>query len=666
MRIAGEGAAETQRYAGAELGATIARDVAPGNTAAELLSAVAGSTAINTLQSLDPRDLNRVMTGMTQVYSHRPTPERPFVGRLDSYIANLDVGRISPKELLARMQGKFRGPELLRVERAFDGADMNAKLTPSEVLEKLQGAYDPSDLELVTLRKPAPYRDRDNPWEDSPDSMQSTIILRRSGQAVPSDIAKRAESAKKALGGMETLRAENLLDPDILESYTESLARAFSGQRDGTSQFVLERVDNLESLARGRQEKERELGVILSRAGEVSQELFDAEKTRLLQQGGMPSRDLLNQAYVNAFKQHYDNLVAATASASRYPDNFNNLPTPDNVTTPEQATEFIQRTLEYAIDERIFRLSNSTRARIAEQLNLLRNDVVYNELKRLSSLKVPMTPPGVNPKYTGQHTSVTDNLPGVISFSRATDTTADIPGMGQTQGIYLHELQSDLLDDLRTRGLGIPRGATPKELDRIIAKNKEQIDALEQKRISLQAQYDNAPVFSQERTQIRTQLNTLVEQQTDLQARYLAALEQQEGKRRPSELDEAFPGMVTDSKSVQTMMIKAAVSSAMQRGLGFVALPSQRFSSQKQLYERLPQNAKEVVKDLGEGFTLQQINLRNRSGEFPVLAITWDQSTAEGREGLNRVITRGVPFKHGGEVTTDPEDVQNLISYLNK
>jgi hypothetical protein len=474
MRIAGEGAAETQRYAGAELGATIARDVAPGNTAAELLSAVAGSTVINTLQSLDPRDLNRVMTGMTQVYSHRPTPERPFVGRLDSYIANLDVGRITPKELLARMQGKFRGPELLRVERAFDGADMNAKLTPSEVLEKLQGAYDPSDLELVTLRKPAPYRNMDNPWEDSPDSMQSTIILRRSGQAVPPDIAKRAESAKEALRDIETLRqgdsitadsrwAQNLLDPDTLDSYTESLARAFSGQRDDTSQFVLERLSNIKSLARGRQRQARELGVILSRAGEVSQELFDAEKTRLLQQGGMPSRDLLNQAYVNAFKQNYDNLVAATALASRYPDNFNNLPTPDNVTTPEQATEFIQRTLEYAIDERIFRLSNSTRARIAEQLNLLRKDEVYNELKRLSSLKVPMTPPGVNPEYKGQHTSVTDDLPGVISFSRATDTTADIPGMGQTQGIYLHELQSDLLDDLRKRGGGIPRGTTPKQ-----------------------------------------------------------------------------------------------------------------------------------------------------------------------------------------------------------
>jgi hypothetical protein len=510
--------------------------------------------------------------------------------------------------------------------------------------------------------------------------MQSTIILRRSGQGPSLDIAKRAENAEMALRNIEPLRqadsitadspwAQNLLDPDILNSYTETLARVFSGLPDDTSQFVLERLDNLESLARGRQEQARELGVILSRAGEVSQELFDAEKTRLLQQGGMPGQDLLNQAYVNAFKQNYDNLVAATASASRYPDNFNNLPRPDNVTTPGQATEFIQRTLEYAIDDRIYRLSNSALARIAEQLNLLRKDEVYNELKRLSSLKASTAPPGVNPEYTGQHTSVTDNLPGVISFSRATNTTADIPGMGQTQGIYLHELQSDLLDDLRKRGGGIPRGVTPKELDQIIAKSKEQIEALKQKRNSLEAQYDNTPAFSQERTQARTQLNTLARQQNDLEARSLAALEQQKGiRRRPYELelDEAFPGMVTDSKSVQTMMIKAAVSSAMQRGLGFVALPSQQFSSQKQLYERLPQNAKEVVKDLGEGFTLQQINLRNRSGEFPVLAITWDQSTAEGREGLNRVITRGVPFKHGGEVTTDPEDVQNLISYLNK
>jgi len=114
------------------------------------------------------------------------------------------------------------------------------------------------------------------------------------------------------------------------------------------------------------------------------------------------------------------------------------------------------------------------------------------------------------------------------------------------------------------------------------------------------------------------------------------------------------------------MMIKAAVASAAQRGLNFVALPSQLYSGQPQLYERLPQNARDVVKDLGEGFALQQINLRNRAGEFPVLAITWDQSTAAGREGLNRVLTRGVPFKHGGEVTTQPDDLKNLLSFLDK
>ena len=711
MRLAPIVDKEASIYASSELAAMGAREVAPDNMTAEIAAAVAGGGAYNTLdnilssssRSADMGPANTARSQMAQSYQHIPTPERPFVGRLDSFIANdLNVGRISRDELLARMRGKFRGPELLRVERAFEGVDPKAKLTPNEVLEKLQASYDPSDLELVTIRGDVPYKSMDNPWFGDEQSlgtqreqltgvgedMQGTIVLRRAGQpsqsTVDPEMVSAAENTYRELDRTGPMTADSpfvrgMIRPLSYEDFAAPFEALFKGRQDDTSQFVLERLDNMERVVNKRSEQASALGVLNDRfetLGAMAADLFPQKRLELLEQGGVSREDLMGKAYAKAFEEAYSEAVAGAALGTPYGrDMILSFPKPENITDPQLANEFLKTRARPYLSGKIQEISADATLRLAVELRLLRgSEDVRDALKNMAAQRPEMVP-GVNPDYRGQHTMVTENTPGVVSFSRSTDVRTEIPGMGQVNGIYLHELQSDLLDDLRKRQGGIPRGATQEELQRIISTTQDQVEPISNKIRELNEQLQDMPPRYSETGATEwmlrvNEINSLQNKRDALLGNLTSAKERldtlRERGRSLSELDEIFPGMTTDSKSVQTMMIKAAVASAAQRGLNFVALPSQLYSGQPQLYERLPQNARDVVKDLGEGFALQQINLRNRAGEFPVLAITWDQSTAAGREGLNRVLTRGVPFKHGGEVTTQPDDLKNLLSFLDK
>ena len=712
MRLAPIVDKEASIYASSELAAMGAREVAPDNMTAEIAAAVAGGGAYNTLdnilssssRSADMGPANTARSQMAQIYQHLPTPERPFVGRLDSFIANdLNVGRISRDELLARMRGKFRGPELLRVERAFEGVDPKAKLTPNEVLEKLQASYDPSDLELVTIRGDVPYKSMDNPWLGDEQSlgtqreqltgvgedMQGTIVLRRAGQpsqsTVDPEMVSAAENTYRELDRTGPLTADDpfvrgLIYTRAYEDFAAPFKDIFLKRGwDYTKQFVLERLDNMESAVNYRSAQATELGVLNDKfetLGAVTADLFPQKRLELLEQGGVSREDLMGKAYAKAFEEAYSEAVTGTALNSPYStDLILSFPKPENITDPQLANEFLKTRARPYLSEQLREISKDTALRLSGELRMLRDsDDVRDALEKMSAQEQQIVP-GVNPDYRGQHRMVTESMPGVVSFSRTTDVRTEIPGMGQVRGIYLHELQSDLLDDLRKRQGGIPRGATEEELQRTISTTQDQVEPISNKIRELNEQLRDMPpadsgIRATERMVLTDEIVSLQNKRDALLGNLAPVYDRleslREGKRSRFDLDEIFPGMTTDSKSVQTMMIKAAVASAAQRGLNFVALPSQLYSGQPQLYERLPQNARDVVKDLGEGFALQQINLRNRAGEFPVLAITWDQSTAEGREGLNRVLTRGVPFKHGGEVTTQPDDLKNLLSFLDK
>jgi hypothetical protein len=121
------------------------------------------------------------------------------------------------------------------------------------------------------------------------------------------------------------------------------------------------------------------------------------------------------------------------------------------------------------------------------------------------------------------------------------------------------------------------------------------------------------------------------------------------------QLSESFAGMETSPQVAQQLMVKNAVSGAMQMGKQFVAFPGKE-SAQAQLYEKLGPNLKAVVKDLGPGFEVRPIALRDPDGkEIMHNAIVW------GPDAAARVQKKGVPFKDGGAVERQTADHRKYL-----
>ena len=726
---------EAAVFASSELAAMGAREAAPDNFTAEVAAAIAGGGAYNTLDNiLSSVAPTTARSQMAEIYRHTPTRENPFVGRIDTYVANLP-GRIGRDELLAQMQGKFRNADILRVRRALEDVDPKAKLQPNEILEKIKQEYDPSDLRVTTIA-PGQFREKgltfygnmDNPWSGMPPELapeQGVIVLSRPPVSGVREYTRgQVRDAEAALSNFNLMVASLNEDMDVdarqqlFNSFREPLSQALYSLEDLGGDKRGELFELLDKAAISAHHA-RDIFYLgeraLSRVQDLPPDALNEEKNKLLARGGLEPSQVLDQAYANVFKRKFEKEIAEVSNLAGFPATrriIQSLPTPDNVTNAQQASEFLLDTFMPAITREGERARQTQGNLLVGYIEELRDSGVDKDLRQvIEDSKVPARA-GVNPGYVGQHSSLTGTEGGQIGFSRTSDVVASLPNMSYARGIYLHEMQSDLLDDISTAQGRVASGATLTEVKNSIqrleekfsnsfkekagdsfSENKEVMESLlrdllnepDNRRRIVRDYKDLYPrVFDYGNGNTANLLGWLesggaVNKTLDpleLARERVQQLEQPEANRRARtrgfSLDEAFPGMMSDSKTLQQMFMKTAVRSAMDRGMNFVALtiPERPYSSQPQLYERVPQNARDVVKDLGEGFRLEQIRMRSprdySSNSFPVLAITWDQSTAEGREGVNRIMTQGVPFRHGGEVTTQPDDLKNLLSFLDK
>lgn len=120
--------------------------------------------------------------------------------------------------------------------------------------------------------------------------------------------------------------------------------------------------------------------------------------------------------------------------------------------------------------------------------------------------------------------------------------------------------------------------------------------------------------------------------------------DRQKALRLAKDVEEAFPGMGQLPQVTQQLMLKNAIYGGIQMDKGLVLFPGSD-SAQKQLYEKLGPNLKQVVKDLGPGFKASEFKFKNEKGE---MATRWgvyiDQDAAQ------RVKTQGMRFAKGGMV----------------
>jgi hypothetical protein len=560
-----------------------------------------------------------------QLFSSLPSSEAPFVGRLDEFVSSLP-GAVQKDQFLNQLKGKFRDYDIGRAEEALADLPGNAKLTPFDLLNRVKRVYDPTTFS--TRIEPAKsekdyYAGMDNPFKTEEGFSQ------------------------KPLGVIHLLQGVNpATSPDaakLMAAYDDIMNRL-----PETSFNVFDKTDrNPVSLT-------QDIYKIASRAGLSSVKDLGMDVQTVLQdmaQSGSDWGKLLSAKHRIGNPGSYkpEEIKEALAYSARI---TGNLPE-ENIKSLQKIAEEInaRRTAKQDYSDLESQYHSFFPDAFAPALQIA-NTRLWNEhnagKRQIKSLLEGLQKrEGVNTRaYKGQHSSLAEDSSTIrdpIAFSRFTEHTTDIPGLGKVDGIYVHELQSDRLDDIRKTGRkgGGPQEDLPKldKLDKQIGEAAKQL-----------ADYKTAMGFKLMDESDKAKISDFNSRVEGLNKRRNTLLDRiREGEYS---LKESFAGMEESAQVIQQLMAKNAIAGAMQLGKRFVAFPGAE-SAQSQLYEKLPNNLKQVVKDLGPGFELRPITLPKpgkdvggEGGELTSYAIVW------GDEASDRIKKQGVPFKDGGEVLT--------------
>jgi hypothetical protein len=560
-----------------------------------------------------------------QLFSSLPSSEAPFVGRLDEFVSSLP-GAVQKDQFLNQLKGKFRDYDIGRAQEALADLPGNAKLTPFELLNRVKRVYDPTTFTTkIDYPKIDDYHaEIDNPFQ-----------------------TKKGFS-QKPLGVIHLLQGVNpTTSPDaakLMAAYED-----ITNRLPGTTFYSFDKTDrNPVSLA-------QDIYKIASRAGLSSVEDLGMDVQTVLQnmsQSGSDWSKLVSSKTMlgNPGRYRPEEIKEVLNETARI---TGALPE-ENVKSLQKIAEEInaRRTAKQDYSDLESQYHKSFPYAFAEDLEKA-NRRLWNEHREGKQqieglLEGLQKREGIKARvYRGQHSSLAEDSSTIrdpIAFSRFTEHTTDIPGLGKVDGIYVNELQSDRLDDIRKKGR---MGGGPQEditrldkLDKQIGEAARQFaDYKTAMGFRFMNETDKAKIsdFNSKLEGLNTKRNTLLDRI-------------REGEYS---LKESFAGMEESPQVIQQLMAKNAVAGAMQLGKRFVAFPGAE-SAQAQLYEKLPNNLKQVVKDLGPGFELRPITLPKpdtsaggEGGELTSYAIVW------GDEAADRIKKQGVPFKDGGEVSTE-------------
>jgi hypothetical protein len=560
-----------------------------------------------------------------QLFSSLPSSEAPFVGRLDEFVSSLP-GAVQKDQFLNQLKGKFRDYDIGRAQEALADLPGNAKLTPFELLNRVKRVYDPTTFTTkIDYPKIDDYHaEIDNPFQ-----------------------TKKGFS-QKPLGVIHLLQGVNpTTSPDaakLMAAYND-----ITNRLPGTTFYSFDKTDrNPVSLA-------QDIYKIANRAGLSSVEDLGMDVQTVLQnmsQSGSDWSKLVSSKTMlgNPGRYRPEEIKEVLNETARI---TGALPE-ENVKSLQKIAEEInaRRTAKQDYSDLESQYHKSFPYAFAEDLEKA-NRRLWNEHREgkqqiESLLEGLQKREGIKARvYRGQHSSLAEDPDAIrdpIAFSRFTEHTTDIPGLGKVDGIYVNELQSDRLDDIRKKGR---MGGGPQEditrldkLDKQIGEAARQFaDYKTAMGFRFMNETDKAKIsdFNSKLEGLNTKRNTLLDRI-------------REGEYS---LKESFAGMEESPQVIQQLMAKNAVAGAMQLGKRFVAFPGAE-SAQAQLYEKLPNNLKQVVKDLGPGFELRPITLPKpdtgaggKGGDLTSYAIVW------GDEAADRIKKQGVPFKDGGEVSTE-------------
>jgi len=604
----------------------------PDITAAQLYNAMLGKQAPGAAV-VKPTGSGSSVPKATSIFEEIPTTrttatqygvefvQSPFVGRLDKMIAELP-GPVQKEQFLNQLKGKFRDYDIGRAKEALRDLPDNAKITPFDLLNKIKEDFDPSRYGTSIIKPDPNNPDRFYAGTDDIYKAPLGIIHLRQlpNPLVNADLdqTKKMYDAlrSKTYGGI----VSDLREPDVFNNYK----------------------NNVNELLRSINQPEKSEGAnkLLNQAQyslKLYDEISDAYDTIVY-----PILSPFYKALQNQQKATTGNVDSAASLRMTIQAGADKL---ENLFPGTKVESYLDVQTLLSLDPVTRTKAASNIASIVNPLSSAVNEVFRQNMTDLRNLleksytdpKSPLT----QFEYKGQHanmvrTPTQSGIPNEIAFSRYSEHTTDVPGLGKVDGIYVNELQSDRLDDIRGKG---PLGGSPaKDLPKATELRNKLQDLTEQAAVENQRYLDN-PVAEQ-----REKLREIMKQQEKTQqqlAKWTKRITQGDYK-----IKESFFGMEESPQVIQQLMAKNVVAAAIQMGKNFVAFPGAE-SAQPQLYEKLPNNLKQVVKDLGPGFEYRPITLRTPDGqEMMHPAIVWD------KYGAGKIGAEGVPFKKGGEVRT--------------
>jgi hypothetical protein len=283
-------------------------------------------------------------------------------------------------------------------------------------------------------------------------------------------------------------------------------------------------------------------------------------------------------------------------------------------------------------------LSSYEKSKITERLmgdvvgsKYTKNQVTLKELERPYEEAMRVAQANTTP-YVGQHGSIADQKP--ISFSRFQDVTLPT----KENVMVIPELQSDRYDDLLKSGA--KGGNQYKDADEL-AQLEQDLDSVTRKLYRAGDAKDAAA-----RDQLKLEGKKIEQRMVNLRERLAA------GEYTTPEF---IPGIERMPQVMQQIMVKNAVYAGVQRGKNGVLFPGSD-SAQAQLYEKLPNNIRSVIKDLGPGFEMRKVPLEYENGStIERYGIFWKDDAAK------RISKEGVRFKKGGMVDKNDADNQKYI-----
>jgi hypothetical protein len=611
----------------AGFGLGTAAQIAPIGAALRGIGGKGTTTAAKMMEGMRDIPVGMSTKPVQSIFSPIPSADAPFVGRLDEFVSGLP-GPVQKDQFLGMLKGKMRDYDIARAETTLADLPGNAKLTPVDLLNRIKTQYDPSQFKTTVVppgQKISNYQSSDNPYQGVTGDGPPLGVIHLSQSADPKaaqidEIRDMANNALIRLGSSSAFHLHSVMQLKTANDLLRAADSPILGLSESTASGMRTLGTQYRQIASQKKAIDKVLNDIFYPASDPNYgKKVNAYATEFENQG------------VSYVKSYHDAAVRFTKE--RFEENNSILRNNNLPTVPVPDFDSLKNPVLWAIEDtprseelkaQVLDLLNDAKKPLNETLETMKGTA--DELMGKFQTEIRRAPP-----YKGQHSALKNSPDDPISFSRFSEHTTDIPGIGKADGIYVNELQSDLLDDLRKKGL---KGGS-------LEKDEKKLRELEGSMKGITNPTERKAVESKMRN-LRTRLYEGMGPNNTPKAGFY-------------ELSESFPGMAGSPQVVQQLMVKNAVSGAMQMGKQFVAFPGAE-SAQAQLYEKLGPNLKSVVKDLGPGFELRDVTLRDPDGkQLMHKAIVW------GPDAAARVQKKGVPFKDGGAVERQPADHRKYL-----